>query len=50
MVILGDDEMDGGSVSIRSRGGEQKNGVALEEFVSDIFSEISNRSKALSLV
>tara|TARA_B100000676_G_C18065197_1_gene840491 strand:- start:206 stop:2143 length:1938 start_codon:yes stop_codon:yes gene_type:complete len=50
MVILGDDEMDGGSVSIRSRGGEQKNGVALEEFVSDIFSEISNRSKALSIV
>ena len=50
MVILGDDEMRDGSVSIRSRGGEQKNGVALEDFVSDIFSEISNRSKALSLV
>ena len=50
MVILGDDEMESGSVSIRSRSGDQKNGVDLEEFVADIFSEISNRSKGLSLV
>ncbi len=50
MLILGDDEMKEGSVSIRSRNGNQKNGVPLEQFVSDIFAEISNRSKDLSLV
>ena len=49
MLILGDDEMKGGSVSIRSRNGEQKNGVPLDQFVSDIFAEISNRAKDLSL-
>ena len=50
MLILGDDEMKEGSVSIRSRDGNQKNGVPLEQFVSDIFAEISNRTKDLSLV
>jgi len=50
MLILGDDEMREGSVSIRSRDGNQKNGVPLEQFVSDIFAEISNRTKDLSLV
>ncbi len=49
MVILGDDEMSGGTVSIRGRGGNQKNGVGLDEFVSDIFAEISNRSREPSL-
>jgi len=42
--------MKGGSVSIRSRNGKQKNGVPLEQFVSDISAEISNRKKDLSLV
>ena len=49
MVILGDDEMSEGTVSIRGRSGDQKNGVSVDEFVSDIFAEISNRSKDLSL-
>ena len=49
MLILGDEEMSGGTVSIRGRSGSQKNGVKLEKFVSDIFAEISNRSKVLSL-
>ena len=49
MVILGDDEMSSGTVSIRGRGGNQKNGVKLDEFVSDIFAEISNRSREPSL-
>ncbi len=49
MVILGDDEMSQETVSIRSRSGDQKNGVDLAEFVSDLFAEISNRSKDLSL-
>tara|TARA_B100000287_G_C20647450_1_gene785636 strand:- start:135 stop:2075 length:1941 start_codon:yes stop_codon:yes gene_type:complete len=49
MVILGDDEMSQETVSIRSRSGDQKNGVDLAEFVSDLFAEISNRSKDLAL-
>ncbi len=49
MLILGDEEMSGGTVSIRGRSGSQKNGVKLEEFVSDISAEISNRSRELSL-
>ncbi len=49
MLILGDEESSEGTVSIRGRSGNQKNGVKLEEFVSDIFSEISNRSRELSL-
>jgi threonyl-tRNA synthetase len=50
MVILGDEEAQDRKVSIRSRGGDQRNGVPLEEFVADIFAEISNRSKQLSIV
>ena len=50
MVILGDDEVKDGAVSIRARNGNQRNGVPLEEFVADIFAEISNRSKHLSIV
>ena len=49
MLILGDDEMQNETVSIRDRGGSQKNGVDLNDFVSDIFAEVSNRSKVLSL-
>ena len=45
MLILGDDEMQNETVSIRDRGGGQKNGVDLNDFVSDIFAEVSNRSK-----
>ena len=50
MVILGDDEVKDRAVSIRSRSGNQRNGVPLEEFVADIFAEISNRSGHLSIV
>tara|TARA_B100000686_G_scaffold355171_1_gene470642 strand:+ start:736 stop:2676 length:1941 start_codon:yes stop_codon:yes gene_type:complete len=50
MVILGDDEVKDRAVSIRSRSGNQRNGVPLEEFVADIFAEISNRSAHLSIV
>ncbi len=49
MVILGDDEIGERTVSIRGRGGNQKNGVPLDEFVSDIFAEISNRNREPSL-
>ena len=49
MVILGDEEASDRTVSIRGRGGNQKKGVGLDEFVSDVFAEISNRSRELSL-
>ena len=50
MVILGDEEVKDGTVSIRGRSGNQKKGVDLKVFVSDIFAEISNRSKDLTLI
>ena len=50
MVIIGDEESQNGTVSIRGRTGGQRNGVALEEFVSDIFAEITNRSTELGIV
>ena len=49
MVILGDEEASDRTVSIRGRSGNQKKGVGLDEFVSDVFAEISNRSRELSL-
>ena len=50
MVILGDEEVKDGTVSIRGRSGNQKKGVDLKVFVSDIFAEISDRSKDLTLI
>jgi threonyl-tRNA synthetase len=50
MVILGDDEAKDGTVSIRSRNADQRNGVPLTEFVADVFAEIANRSKELGIV
>ena len=49
MAILGDEEASERTVSIRGRGGNQKKGVGLDEFVSDVFAEISNRSREPSL-
>ena len=48
--ILGDEEARNGTVSVRARSGSQKNGVPLEDFVVDIFAEISNRERVLSIV
>jgi len=50
MVIIGDEESESGTVSIRARSGGQRNGVALDEFVADIFAEITNRSTELGIV
>jgi len=50
MLILGDEEARNGTVSVRARSGSQKNGVPLEDFVVDIFAEISNRERVLSIV
>ena len=50
MVIIGDDEVSSGSVSVRGRSGGQRNGVPLDEFVAEIFAEIANRSTKLGIV
>ena len=51
MVIIGDEETENGTVSIRnSMTGDQRNGVPLDEFVAGIFAEITTRDRSLSLV
>ncbi len=50
MLILGEEEAAGRTVSIRARNGDQSNGVALDEFVAGIFAEITNRERELALV
>ena len=50
MLILGEDEAANQTVSIRARNGDQCNGVLLDQFVSDLFAEITNRERTLSLV
>jgi len=50
MVIIGDDEQKARTVSIRARDGRQKNDVSLNDFIADIFAEITNRSKTLDII
>ena len=50
MVIIGDDEVSSGTVSVRGRSGSQRNGIPLDEFVAEIFAEIANRSTELGIV
>ena len=50
MVIIGDDEVSSGTVSVRGRSGAQRNGLPLDEFVAEIFAEIANRSTELGIV
>ena len=44
MLIIGDEEAENGTVSIRNRAGDQSNGIALQDFIIGIKSEISSRS------
>ena len=50
MVILGDDENEKQTVSIRARNGDQCNNVPLSKFIEEISVEIISRSLDLSLV
>ena len=50
MVIIGDEESQNNTVSIRARDGNQKNGIPIDEFVTRIVSEISSRAKKLGLI
>jgi threonyl-tRNA synthetase len=49
MLILGKKEMDAGKISVRSRSGKQKMGLALDEFIGSIKEEITKRKNELML-
>ena len=49
MAIIGDDEVKNNTISIRSRNGNQENGLLLEEFLEKINTEITSRSKTLEI-
>ena len=50
LVILGDEEQKNGTVSLRARNGDQIAGIPLDEFVSNIATEISEKVSQPSLV
>ena len=43
MIVLGDKEVESKQISVRSRNGESKNGISLEEFLSELKAEISEK-------
>ena len=50
MLILGDDEVENNSVSIRARNGDQRAGVDFETFLSELVEEIESKYPTPSLV
>ena len=50
LVILGDEEQKNGTVSLRARNGDQIAGIQLDDFVSNIANEISEKVSQPSLV
>ena len=44
MLVLGDKEAGAGTVSVRTREGEQRNGVPLDDFVAEVVAEVGRRS------
>jgi|TARA_B110000263_G_scaffold250043_1_gene270063 threonyl-tRNA synthetase len=50
MIILGDEENEKQTVSIRARNGDQCNDIPLSKFIEDLAIEINSRSRELSLV
>ena len=50
MLIIGEDEAENGTVSIRARNGDQRNGVLLEDFIEGIVEEIKSRSPSMTMV
>ncbi|MEN9324264.1 MAG: hypothetical protein RL414_18 [Actinomycetota bacterium] len=45
MLIAGEEDQSAGSVSFRYRNGEQKNGIPIEEAITEVLSVISQRSQ-----
>ena len=49
MIIVGDKELSGGTVSIRLRNGEQKNNLSLEDFKRAVVRVIVDKAKDFGL-
>ena len=49
MVILGDEESDSKTVSLRGRNNAQRNGIPLSDFISELTTEINTKSAELGL-
>jgi len=49
MIILGDGEQESRTVSLRARNGDQVSGITLDDFISQIGEEISNKIPVPSL-
>jgi len=45
MLVVGDKEAEAGTVAVRTRSGEDKGAVAMEEFIASITEEIKTRAK-----
>ena len=50
MLILGDDEADSNTVSVRARNGDQRAGVSFDLFLEELLEEINNKVATPSLV
>jgi len=50
MAIIGDEESENMTISVRARNGLQRNGIPLDEFVQEIEKEIYNRKTTLDIV
>jgi len=50
MAIIGDEESENMTISVRARNGLQRNGIPLDEFVQEIEKEIHNRKTTLDIV
>ena len=50
MLILGDEEISQNSVSIRARNGDQRAGVKLSDFISEIVEEVATKAATPSIV
>jgi threonyl-tRNA synthetase len=47
MLVVGDNEMNAGQVSLRVRDGSQENNIALDGFKARVKDKIANRSSDL---
>jgi threonyl-tRNA synthetase len=47
-LVVGDAEVADGTVSVRTRSGDQRKGVPLDEFAEDLVWEVSARGRASS--
>jgi threonyl-tRNA synthetase len=43
MIIVGDDDVEAGTVGLRTREGDDRRGVALAEFVTDLTAEVRDK-------